>query len=318
MPRSSTRSASVRLICAALVAAYAPAGGQRAMADDRRDVDDHAAPLPDHHRHRGAAPVDGAEVVHLHEPLVGLRRCRGHGPAHAVPGVVHQDVEAAVAVDRGADEGFHLVALGNVEGHRQRLAAARPHGRPPAPPGDPRAAPRRRCARPRAAKASAHSRPMPAEAPVMATTLPARFNARPRPGAGGPRLPRPLPMKRARIWRSAGGSTARSHCTWYVKPLRSRDITKHALTGAASSSGLPSSPRAKATTASGRMHSRVRKVRASARSSTRAASRGRRVTGWPMITLHRRPREPRGDRGRRSRPRPRPRCGPVLLRTRKE
>ena len=28
-------------------------------------------------------------------------------------------------------------------------------------------------------------------APVMATTLPARFNARPRPGPGGPRCPGP-------------------------------------------------------------------------------------------------------------------------------
>jgi cytoskeletal protein CcmA (bactofilin family) len=105
----------LRVMAAPLLALYQVSPGH---------VDDGAAAVLAEVRHRlHGRQVDGLHVdleaavegflVHVHHGLVDV------GEA----GVVHQDVEAAETLHRGADHGFHVLATGDVGAHAVGLVA---------------------------------------------------------------------------------------------------------------------------------------------------------------------------------------------------
>ena len=147
----------------------------------RRDGDAHdlAAPLRDERLGRGrVGHLPGALDVELDHRAEALRRDRLRG-AHELPaGIVHQQVEAAVALEHPVEERVHSP-------RRRGCRAARASALPPAPAtsatisssGSARR-PQPMTVAPRRASSSAVARPIPVPAPETTQTRPSS-----RPGA---------------------------------------------------------------------------------------------------------------------------------------
>ena len=122
---SSARRASLKPASANLLAQYSLLWGQRALAEDRADVDDDRCAAVLKLRKRVADQLDGSEEVRLHDGAqagwVGVRKAA----VGARAGVVDEDVEAAefflcgaeraaagVGISHIADDGFGAATEG--------------------------------------------------------------------------------------------------------------------------------------------------------------------------------------------------------------
>ena len=105
-------------------------GGADRQADDagdRRKVHERPAPLADHRRQDGAAHEEHALHVHPHRLVPGgLGGLEDGFPGGEDPGVVDEDVDAAEALERHADDPLGVGARRDARLHGEGLAAGRP------------------------------------------------------------------------------------------------------------------------------------------------------------------------------------------------
>jgi hypothetical protein len=93
-------------------------GSRRDEPEDRRDVDDRAAPLLEHLAADELAQQEQRIEVDVDDPTEVVDRlvlgCDGRADA----GVVHQHVDATEALDGGGDEGLEISIDGHIARHR--------------------------------------------------------------------------------------------------------------------------------------------------------------------------------------------------------
>ncbi len=164
-------------------------GGRAHQGHERGHVHDRTAAGVEHGRDRGPAAQPHALQVHVHDLLPG-RRGGVEDPAVVVgedPGVVEQDVQAAVGADRGRRPWPPPGPRRRRRRHRRWPRPRRPRSRPRARLGLSATTSATTTSAPSAAKSAAATRPMPLPAPVITATLPVQSCHLGRPL--GPRSP---------------------------------------------------------------------------------------------------------------------------------
>ncbi len=107
----------------ALGRAVGDAGRQPHKAGHGRQVDNGSAARIAHGRDDVLAAEKDAGEVDLYLPVPVGQRHLGKGHEHRDPGIVHQDIEPFVSVQRGGNDLGPASLVGHVLMQRQRLAA---------------------------------------------------------------------------------------------------------------------------------------------------------------------------------------------------